>query len=126
MTASGARCYNTCPSPASAVDRKAVDMEYPIRPITAEEVPAFFLREQMAFGGTPHTAETIDALRPFLELDRTLAAFDGDQIVATAGAYSFELTLPDSVVAPAAGVSWVGVLPTHRRRGLLRSLMRCQ
>ncbi len=27
---------------------------------------------------------------------------------------------------PAAGVSWVAVLPTHRRRGILRSLMRQQ
>ena len=39
-----------------------------------------------------------------------------------ATAYSFDLTVPGAAV-PAAGVSWVGVLPTHRRRGVLRALM---
>src|SRR5439155_1687663 len=37
----------------------------------------------------------------------------------------FELTVPGGRV-PAAGVSVVGVLPTHRRRGILAALMRAQ
>jgi predicted acetyltransferase len=43
--------------------------------------------------------------------------------VATAGAFSFDLTLPGGITAPAAGVTWVGVLPTHRRRGILNAMM---
>ncbi|WP_245633778.1 GNAT family N-acetyltransferase [Amycolatopsis jejuensis] len=38
--------------------------------------------------------------------------------------HSFELTLPGNVLAPAAGVTAVGVLPSHRRRGVLAALMR--
>ena len=59
------------------------------------------------------------------ELDRMHAALDGDSIVGGAGAFSFRLTVPGGIV-PAAGVTIVGVLPTHRRRGILRSMMRAQ
>src|SRR5439155_466467 len=45
--------------------------------------------------------------------------------VGGAGAFPFELTVPGGRV-PAAGVSVVGVLPTHRRRGILAALMRAQ
>ncbi len=53
------------------------------------------------------------------------AAFDGNAIVGGAGAFPFELTVPGGP-APAAGVTVVGVLPTHRRRGILSALMRAQ
>jgi predicted acetyltransferase len=61
----------------------------------------------------------------FFELERMHAAFDGDAIVGGAGAFSLELTVPGGVVT-AAGISIVGVLPTHRRRGALTALMRAQ
>jgi len=61
-----------------------------------------------------------------LELDRTLAAFDGDAIVGTAAALSFELTVPGGALVPTAGVTMVGVHPTHRRRGLLARMMEQQ
>ncbi len=60
-----------------------------------------------------------------LEPERTLATFDDSTMVATAGAFSFTLTVPGGE-SRAAGVSVVGVLPSHRRRGLLRSMMRRQ
>ena len=34
-----------------------------------------------------------------------------------------EVTLPGGAIVPTSGVTAVGVLPTHRRRGVLRSLM---
>ena len=40
--------------------------------------------------------------------------------------YSFQLSVPGREVLPAAGVTWVAVLPTYRRRGVLSSLMRRQ
>ncbi len=65
-------------------------------------------------------------LRNF-ELGRMLAAVDDDgSIVGGAGAFSFRLTVPGAVALPCAGVTIVGVLPTHRRRGILRSMMRAQ
>jgi predicted acetyltransferase len=60
------------------------------------------------------------------ELDRSLAAFDGAEPVGNAAAYSFQLSLPGGEIRPAAGVTWVSVLPTHRRRGVLSALMRRQ
>ena len=56
-------------------------------------------------------------------VDRTLAAFDGDEIVANGGAYTFELTVPGGARVPTAGVTVVGVRATHRRRGLLTRMM---
>ena len=62
-----------------------------------------------------------------LEADRNLLALTADgRPVGTAGAYSFELTLPGEAVVPVAGVSCVGVLPSHRRRGVLSAMMRHQ
>jgi predicted acetyltransferase len=51
--------------------------------------------------------------------------FSGSEIVAGTGAYRFELTVPGGPV-PCAGITIVAVLPTHRRRGLLRRMMRAQ
>ncbi len=100
-------------------------MEYPIRPITPDEYRPFMRAIEAAYGGQP-SDEEVDIWRPVFEFDRSLAAFDGERIVASAGALSFELTLPGLTMLPAAGVSWVSVFPTYRRRGLLRALMRRQ
>ena len=51
-----------------------------------------------------------------------VGAFDGEQQVGCAGAYTFRLTVPGGEVG-AAGVTIVGVLPTHTRRGILRQMM---
>jgi predicted acetyltransferase len=56
------------------------------------------------------------------ELDRSWAAFEGDEIVGTSTAYSLMLSVPGGEQA-CAGISWLTVLPTHRRRGILRELL---
>jgi predicted acetyltransferase len=61
------------------------------------------------------------------ELERMLATVDDDgSTVGGAGALTFRMTVPGGAQLPAAGVTVVGVLPTHRRRGVLRSMMRAQ
>jgi predicted N-acetyltransferase YhbS len=100
-------------------------MAYTLRAIQPEEFDAFFRANNIAFGRYP-SDEVLDVWRGCCELDRTLATFDGDQIVGTAGAFSFELTVPGPALLPAAGVSWVAVVPTHRRRGILLDMMRRQ
>ena len=52
-------------------------------------------------------------------------ALDDGAIVGGAGAFQFDLTIPGGPVRT-AGVTVVGVLPSHRRRGILRELMRAQ
>ncbi len=97
-------------------------MSYEIRPIVPEEYREFMVAEGSAFGSHPTDAE-LEQRRDTFEFDRTLATFDDGRIVATAGAYSFDLTLPGGKTVAVPGVSWVGVLPTHRRRGLLTAMM---
>jgi predicted acetyltransferase len=54
--------------------------------------------------------------------ERTVAAFENGRAVGFSAAYEFELTIPGGSL-PTAGVTWVGVMPTHRRRGILRRMM---
>ena len=51
------------------------------------------------------------------------AAWEGGRAVGGLGAFPFQLTVPGGRV-PAAGVTIAAVLPTHRRRGVLRGMMR--
>ena len=103
---------------------------YPIRPITADEYASFRRVHEHAFNSGPASAARwARALRQF-EQERSLAAIDdtlpaGEAVVGTAGAYSLRMTVPGGAL-PIAGVSAVSVLPSHRRRGVLRSLMRRQ
>lgn len=53
------------------------------------------------------------------------AAFDGEEMIGTAGVYPFTFAIPGARI-PAAGVTMVGVAPSHRRRGVLRQMMRVQ
>jgi predicted acetyltransferase len=62
---------------------------------------------------------------PIDEPERLLAWFDGERIVGTTGAFTRSLTVPGGIVGCAA-VTAVGVVPTHRRRGLLTGLLRRQ
>jgi predicted acetyltransferase len=101
----------------------AVDLE--LRPIVDEEYPAWSRTIERAFGAQP-SAQEIEDWRLVFERNRSLAVFDGPEIVATTGAVSFDLTLPGGTVTPVAGVTAVAVRTTHRRRGLLRALMERQ
>jgi predicted acetyltransferase len=96
-------------------------MDLTFRPIVADDLPGFLRADEYGFGYRhdyePHM-EWAGA-----ELERTVAAFDGDQIVGTGRNYSLELTLPGGAIIPASGVSWISVRPTHRRQGILRSMM---
>ncbi|WP_427922484.1 GNAT family N-acetyltransferase [Streptomyces sp. cg40] len=79
-----------------------------------------------AFGGTPESAEERELWDGLTEVDRSLGIWDGDACVGTAGAFSFRVTVPGGASVPAAGVTMVSVAATHRRRGLLTSMMRRQ
>ena len=84
----------------------------------------FFLAGELAFSEQARE-EDRERWATAFEADRAIAAYDGDRVVGTAGIFSFELTIPGGVL-PAAGVTIVGVQPTHRRQGILRRMMRLQ
>src|ERR687894_1891389 len=95
-----------------------------LRPATPEEWPSFSRALFTAFAEEP-PASFVDAVPPYAELGRSLGLWEGDRVVATSGVYNRELTVPGGVV-PCAGVTWVTVSPTHRRRGVLTAIMRRQ
>jgi predicted acetyltransferase len=97
-------------------------MDLDIRPVTDDEYAHFVRRIENSFG--QHAIdERIEHWRQGAQLDRSLAAFDAGEIVGTTDSGLFDLTLPGLGTIPAAGVTAVGVLSTHRRRGILTRLM---
>jgi predicted acetyltransferase len=95
-----------------------------IRATTEQDRDAFVDTLFAAFGRFPAEGDRVWSA---LELDRGLFAVTPEgRPVGTSAVYSFELTLPGKVVVPAGGVTAVGVLPSHRRRGALTAMMRRQ
>lgn len=112
------------------IDTEPMADPYPIRPISADEFAAFHAVDEHAFQAGPVPEDELPLALRLFEFDRSLAAVDSflpassgtGGIVGTAGAFTFRMSVPGGQV-PAAGVSFVSVLPSHRRRGILRSLM---
>lgn len=101
-------------------------MDLELRPATEEEFEAYLRVDRVAFAQVHHEADAhaaADARAQVGPLERTLAVFDRGRIVATAAAPPLELTLPGLTTTTVAAVTYVAVLPTHRRRGLLRLMM---
>ena len=98
---------------------------YPIRPVGPDEFDAFYAVDLHAFHGRPMPDQRRAEVIRLFEFDRSLVAFDGDSPVGISGVYSLRMCLPGAM-APVAGVTFIAVLPTHRRRGILSSLIRRQ
>ena len=88
-----------------------------LRPIRPEEHRGYATLMRRAFGASLPTDEELAASLETLEFDRTLAFFDGPEMVATAGIFSYDMTVPGGSL-PCGGVTRVSVRSTHRRRGL--------
>src|SRR6266516_5759067 len=99
---------------------------YPIRPIEEDELDGFLNVDEHAFNTSPWSDDDRRVGIDRFEFDRTLAAFDDTTLGGVTMCYSFRLSVPGQEVLPAAGVTFVAVLPTYRRRGVLSSLMRSQ
>ena len=99
--------------------------DFVLRPVTRDELTEFTMTPLTAFGERFEPAR-FELDWTSVELDRTLAAFEGDKIVGTGRLYSLELTMPGGRLLPTAGVSWIAVLPTHRRHGILTAIKRTQ
>ena len=94
---------------------------WPVRTITDADWEAFRDVDSHAFGTTmPDGLE--ESERALMEPGRGIGAFDGAELAGIGTAYSYQIGVPGGTM-PAAAVSWVGVLPTYRRRGVLTALM---
>jgi predicted acetyltransferase len=92
-----------------------------LRNPTDETLASFYVPIAIAFGEEFSAAE-IEMEREILELDRIFGAFEGEEHVGLSGTFTFRMTTPGGEVG-AAGVTLIGVMPTHRRRGILRLMM---
>jgi predicted acetyltransferase len=100
-------------------------VSYDITPITDDNYLDLNRVIATAFGEEATDQRGLDE-KTIVELDRMLGVSDGGQLVASAGAFSFDLTLPGNTFVPVAGVTWVGCLASHRRRGILTAMMQHQ
>lgn len=93
--------------------------------VTDEGLHAF--HEAMATGfGHRISPELTEQYRGVTDLSRAFVARDGGAVVGTTRSFATEVTLPGGELLPTAAVTGVTVMPTHRRRGVLSSLMRTQ
>ena len=104
--------------------RHGGQVTFALRTLTADDLEAVSGVLEYAFGGPPFAEQSEDRDVEFGVVDpaRFYAAYDGAEPVVTGGSFGFQMTVPGRRL-PVAGVTWVGVLPSHRRRGLLTALM---
>ena len=98
-------------------------MDLTVRPIEESEFETFRAKMARGFGQDPYPNDDPVFFRKIIELERTVAAFDGDELVGTGGAFTFDLTVPGAML-PMGGTTIITVQPTHRRRGVLRAMMK--
>jgi predicted acetyltransferase len=90
------------------------------RALTPDESPALLRSMGLAFHFDPPED---DHFRHVLEFERTFGGFDGNEMVANVSAFSLQMAVPGGVIL-CGGTTIVSVAPTHRRRGVMRSMMR--
>jgi predicted acetyltransferase len=94
-----------------------------IRTIRADEFGAWVTAARTAYFQLGSVAEDVAKRLPHTDLDRAYAAYDDDRIVGTLRSFATEMTVPGDRQLPMAALSYVAVMPTHRRRGLLSAML---
>ena len=96
------------------------------RPLTDADWDEWVAGNARGFLNDPEGATAwAEPIRPHFDFDRSIAAFDGDEMVGKTHSIPFSMSVPGGDL-PTAGVTAVTVSPTHRRRGILSELMRRQ
>lgn len=92
------------------------------RGVEPDELVGYLRQIERAFGAS-QPEEQLELWAASIDPARTLAVFDGDAMVATAGLHSMAVTLPGGAEVPMGGLTAIGVRTTHRRRGILTEMM---
>lgn len=106
-------------SRGNVVPGRLVGMD--VRVIRESDIDEFRAVMGHSFGFDPKP-EDLESFKKLFELDRLFAAFDGDELVGTGGAFSFDMTVPGGLI-PCGGTTVITVKPTHRRQGVLTAMM---
>ncbi len=94
-----------------------------MRTVAPEEFAQWVRAESRAYGN--RLAVDPETLRPHFDLDRSIAVFDGENIVGGAHSHRREMSIPGAAAA-VAGVANIAVQPTHTRQGVMTRMMRHQ
>jgi predicted acetyltransferase len=97
-----------------------------LRVLRKDEWDRWFGSVLLGFGGADDADEERSFLQAVTDPERAIAVWDGDDCVGTAAVHAFRLTVPGGSLVPAGGFAMVTVATTHRRRGMLRAMMRHQ
>jgi predicted acetyltransferase len=100
-------------------------MAFDIRPVRDLDEFGAALSGIGQYFGAPPPEERMQRFADQITFERMHGAWSDGAVVGGAGAFTFNMTVPGGDV-PTAGVTVVGVYPTHRRRGVMRALMRAQ
>jgi predicted acetyltransferase len=93
-----------------------------IRACPPERFPELLRTAEIGFSEDV-SDDLIERVKAVSDPARFVCGLDDDRIVATGGAFTMSLKVPGGDM-PAGGVTWVTVVPSHRRRGILRGMMR--
>ncbi len=96
--------------------------DFDIRPVAEHERRAAIDTLRNALLSGPINDEYFAEVSSFDDTD-SLAAWDGERCVGHVAAFRFDSTVPGGALVTTAGVTMVGVLPTHTRQGLLTQMM---
>ena len=92
-----------------------------VRDVAEADWPTVRLLAAVSYGDFWHP-ETFDAWRTLISPQSSVVVEDGGEVVGMAHYVNLKLTVPGGAILPMAGITWVCVAPTHRRRGLLTAM----
>ncbi|MDR2281464.1 MAG: GNAT family N-acetyltransferase [Gordonia sp. (in: high G+C Gram-positive bacteria)] len=96
-------------------------------PATEADWPEIIGSDARAFVlPAPLPDDEIAEFRARFPSDATFVVRDDGRLAAFSMYFPIPLTVPGGDVVPTAGLSWVAVAATHRRRGILRTMMDAQ
>lgn len=95
-------------------------MDIQIRPGTLEDLPAIIAVDGISFGFSYSEEHKADVAERGINFT---VATEGERVVGISGDFRFDLSVPGGGRLNVPGVTWVSVLPTHRRRGVLTAMM---
>jgi predicted acetyltransferase len=87
-----------------------------------DELREFATVHATAFGYRWEQEKLEKLMVPSLQRVNCVAAFDGGEMIGVSVDQPFQMTVPGGRAVPMRGLTWAGVLPTHRRRGALRAM----
>ncbi len=96
-------------------------MSVKIRTVAPHETEEYFRAIEFPFSDA-WDPEELELEKPLMDPERMVAAEEDGVLVGGGAAYTFDMTVPGGS-AGTAGVTWIGVMPTHRRRGILTGIM---